>query len=162
MNRFRRITLATLAGGVAAGFGWSAFARGRHDHGHHGPMSAAEMEERIDKMVKHLGIEIDATPEQQQKLSAIAKGAAKDLEPLRGQHREARREAIELLSAPNVDRAAIENLRAAKLQQADAASRRITQALADAAEVLTPEQRKKLAEHAASRMGRRHGWGRHG
>lgn len=160
MNKFRRITLATLVGGVAAGFGWKALAQGRH--GHHGPMTPAQMDERIDKMVKHLGIEIDATPEQQQKLAAIAKGAAKDLAPMRAEAVETRRQAIELLSSPDVDRAALEKLRVSKLQHADAASRRITQALADAAEVLTPEQRKKLAEHASRMRGHRrhgHGWG---
>lgn len=160
MNKFRRITLATLAGGAAAVAGWSAFARGPHGggFGHHGPMSA----ERIEKMVKHFAVEIEATPEQQEKLTAIAKQAAKDLEPLRGQHLEARKQALELLSRDTVDRAALEKLRAEKLGQADAASRRIMQALADAAEVLTPEQRKKVAEHVASRAarhGRRRHWG---
>ena len=153
MNRFRRITLATLAGGVAAGFGWKAFARG--GHGHHGPLTG----ERIEKMVKHLAVEVDATPEQQEKLTAIAKQAAQDLEPLRGQAIDARKQAIELLSQPSVDRAALEKLRVSKLQHADAASRRITQGLADAAEVLTHEQRKKLAEHASRMRGHRRHWG---
>ena len=153
MNKFRRITLATLAGGVAAGFGWKAFAQGRQ--GRHGPVTG----ERIEKMVKHLAIEVDATPEQQEKLTAIAKQVAKDLEPLRGQAMETRKQAMELLSAPSIDRAAIEKLRVSKLQHADAASRRITQAFADAAEVLTPEQRKKLAEHAGRMRGHRRHWG---
>jgi len=81
-----------------------------------------------------------------------------DLAPLRGQAMETRRQAIELLSAPNVDRAAIEKLRAAKIQHADNASRRLTRALADAAEVLTPAQRKDLAAHFA-RNHRRWGHG---
>jgi periplasmic protein CpxP/Spy len=155
MNNAKRITLATLAGGAAAAFSWGAFAHGRR-HGRHGggPMS----EERIEKMVKHFGVEVDATPEQQEKLTAIAKQAAKDLEPLRGQAMDARKQAMELLSQPSIDRAALEQLRVSKLQHADAMSRRVTQALGDAAEVLTPEQRKKLAEHIASRRGR---WGRH-
>ncbi|MGQ0545926.1 MAG: Spy/CpxP family protein refolding chaperone [Betaproteobacteria bacterium] len=151
MNRFRRITLAGLIGGIAAGFSWKAFGQGRH--GFHG---GANLDERIDKMVKHLAIEIDATPEQQQKLAAIAKAAAKDLAPLRGQAMETRKQAMELLSAPSVDRAGLEKLRVSKLQHADAASRRITQALGDAAEVLTPEQRVKLAEHVARMGHRRH------
>jgi hypothetical protein len=34
MNKLRRITLATLAGGLAAGVGFKAFGRGRgHGHG---------------------------------------------------------------------------------------------------------------------------------
>jgi len=152
MNKFRRITLAGMAGGIGALFTGGALAHGRwRGHG--------DFNERIDKMVRHLAVEVDATPEQQEKLSAIAKGAAKDLAPLRGQAMETRKQAMELLSAPSIDRAAIEKLRAAKLQHADAASRRVTQAFADAAEVLTPEQRKKLAEHAARRRGRGRPWG---
>jgi periplasmic protein CpxP/Spy len=156
MNNAKRITLATLAGGAAAALSWGAFAHGGRGGrgGFGGPMS----EERIEKMVKHFGVEVNATPEQQEKLTAIAKQAAKDLEPLRGQAMETRKQAMELLSQPSVDRAALEKLRVSKLQHADAMSRRVTQALGDAAEVLTPEQRKKLAEHIESRRGR---WGGH-
>ena len=155
MNNAKRITLATLAGGAAAAFSWGAFGHGRGNGRHGGgPMS----EERIEKMVKHFAVEVDATPEQQEKLTAIAKQAAKDLEPLRGQAMETRKQAMELLSQPSVDRAALEKLRVSKLQHADAMSRRVTQALGDAAEVLTPEQRKKLAAHIESRRGR---WGHH-
>jgi len=154
MNKFRRITLAGLAGGVGALFAGRAFA---HGHGRWG--GNYDVNERIEKMVKHLAVEVDATPEQQQKLTAIAKSAAKDLAPLRGQAMETRKQAMELLSAPSIDRAAIEKLRVSKLQHADAASKRITQAFADAAEVLTPEQRKKLAEHAGRMRGHRRHWG---
>ena len=156
MNRTRRITLAGIAGGMAALFSAGSFAHGRW--GGRGPIDPAQMDERIERMVKHLAVEIDATPEQQQKLAAIAKQAARDLAPLRGQAMQTRREALELFTAPQVDRAAIEKMRLAKLQHADAASRRITQALADAAELLTPEQRKKAAAHAARMRGRRRHW----
>jgi len=154
MNRFRRITLAGILGGIGALVSARAFAHGRG--GMHGPMDPAEMDQHIEHMVKHLAVEINATPEQQQKLAAIAKDAAKDLAPLRGQAMETRRQALELLSAPNVDRAAMEKLRAAKIQHADNASRRLTRALADAADVLTPAQRKELAAHFVRRHGR---WG---
>src|SRR6266478_5825887 len=50
----------------------------------------------------------------------------------------------ELLSHDPVDRAALEALRADQLKLAEQASRRFTQALADVADVLTPEQRKAL------------------
>jgi protein CpxP len=152
MNRFKRTTLATLLGGVAAAISWRAFGQGRH----HGPMDPAAMDQHIERMIKHLAVEVDATPEQQQKLGVIAKQAAKDLAPLREQHREARKQAIELFTAPRVDRAALEKLRAGHLAQAESASRRLTQALADAADVLTPEQRKQLAQHIERR--RHHGW----
>ena len=41
-------------------------------------------------------------------------------------------------------RADLEKLRAEQVGAADAVSKRVVQAIADAAEVLTPEQRKKL------------------
>jgi Spy/CpxP family protein refolding chaperone len=83
------------------------------------------------------------------------KAAARDLLPVRNQMREARRQAVTLLSQPTIDRSALEALRASQLQLAEQASRRLTQALADAAEVLTPDQRKQLAEHAARWRGHR-------
>ena len=121
-----------------------------------GPMDAAQMDERVERMLKHLFVEINATPEQQQKLAPIVKQAARDLQPLHGQMQAARKQAVELMSAEQVDRAAIERLRAEQLQTADALSKRVTQALADAAEVLTPAQRKELAEHMQRRRGMGH------
>ena len=148
MNRFRRITLATLAGGLAAGIGFRTFAQGR---GHPGPFSAADLDKRLERMLKHLYVEIDATEEQKRKLEPIAKQAAKDLLPLRDSLRAGRGQAIELLTQERIDPKAIEGLRAKQLQIADQASRRLTQAVAEAAEVLTPAQRKELAAHVARR-----------
>jgi Spy/CpxP family protein refolding chaperone len=158
MNRSKRFVLGTLLGGLAAGLSWRAFA---HGGGHHGwgagPVDPAAMNERIEHFIKHLAVEVDATPDQQQRLAAIAKGAAQDLVPIRNQAREARQQAIALFSAPTVDRQAIESLRVAQIERADTASRRLVQALADAADVLTVEQRKRLAERAAQRS---RGWHR--
>lgn len=39
------------------------------------------MEERIERFIKHVAVEVDATPEQTEKLTAIAKGAARDGAP---------------------------------------------------------------------------------
>jgi Spy/CpxP family protein refolding chaperone len=98
---------------------------------------------------------VDATSEQREKLTTIAQSAARDLAPLRDKVKSARQQAIDLMSAETVDRAAIENLRAEQIALMDATSKRLTQALADAADVLTVEQRKKLAERA-QRFGRHH------
>jgi len=53
-------------------------------------------------------------------------------------------------------RQAIERLRAAQMQLAEAGSKRLAEALADAAEVLTPAQRTLLAERIAHRRRRWH------
>jgi Spy/CpxP family protein refolding chaperone len=111
----------------------------------------AAMSRRLDAMVGWVLADIDATQEQRDKIGAIAKAAAADLAPLRQQHIDARRQSIELLKQPTIDRAALEQLRAQQLQLGDTASRRMVQALADAAEVLTPDQRAKLIERWESR-----------
>jgi len=157
---FRRATIAAVLASVAATFGVAAAWAHSGGHGgggfHRGFMGGskdpAKADARIERMVKHFAVEVEATPEQQAKLTQIAKAAAKDLRPLREKVRDARRKGMELLSAPTIDRAAIERLRAEQIQGADAVSRRMAQALADAAEVLTPDQRKKVAE----RMQKRH------
>jgi Spy/CpxP family protein refolding chaperone len=145
---FRLAALSTAAAGMA-GLGFSAFARGRRHGGE------AMSEEHLDRMLKHMYVEIDATEAQKQKLDPIVKQAAGDLRPLRAKVRDARRRGAELFSAETIDRGAIERLRVEQIGAADAASRRFTQALADVAEVLTPAQRKTLA----ARLGR-HGHGR--
>ena len=156
---FRRATIAAVLTSVAATFGVAAAwaHSGGHGGGFHrgflgGSKDPAKADARIERMVKHFAVEVDATPDQQARLTQIAKAAAKDLRPLREKVRNARRQGMELLSAPSIDRAAIERLRAEQIQGADAVSKRMAQAFADAAEVLTPDQRKKVAE----RMQKRH------
>jgi periplasmic protein CpxP/Spy len=106
----------------------------------------ALVEAHADRMVRHLSIEIDATAEQQDKLRAIVRDAVKDLLPMREKLMAARATARELLTQQTIDRAAIEKFRADQIAFHDAASKRLVQAVADAAEVLTPEQRRKIGD----------------
>ena len=149
---FKRAAIATAIAGVVAGFGWKAVAHGGGPWSHGGFMGAsldpAEVDQRIDHILKHLYVEIDATDAQKQQLAPIVKSAAADLLPLRTQMRDGRRQAIALLSQDQIDRAALEALRAQQLQLAEQGSKRITQALGDIADVLTVAQRKQLAERA--------------
>ena len=100
-------------------------------------------------MTKHMAIELDATQDQQVKLANIAKAAVADLRPLREKAQAARAQAVTLLTAPTIDRTAIERLRAEQMASAETASKRIAQALADAADVLSPEQRRKVSDWMA-------------
>jgi Spy/CpxP family protein refolding chaperone len=98
-------------------------------------------------MVDRFAWHVDATAEQKQKLTVIAQALAADMQPLHQKMREAHKRGIDLLRQPTVDRAAVEAFRAEQIAAADTASKRLAQALADAADVLTPEQRAKLAQH---------------
>ena len=153
MNRFRRFTLAALIGGIAAGATYKAFAHGGYGRG---PIDPADLDKHLDRMLKHFYVEIDATEEQKRRLEPIVKQAAKDLLPVREQLHAGRKQAIDLLTQERVDPKAVEALRARHLQLVDEASRRLTRALGEAADVLTPAQRKELAAHFARRQGR---WG---
>jgi Spy/CpxP family protein refolding chaperone len=147
---------------------WQEGSRDGHahgaQHGHHhggrggpmsGPMSPEQTARMAERMAERIVGAADGTPEQKQKIQAIAQAAFTDLAPMREQMHTARRDAMALLAAPTVDRAAIEALRARQIAAADGASRRMAQAMADAAEVLTPEQRARLAERMQRWMGRR-------
>lgn len=89
---------------------------------------------------------VDATPEQRTKIEAIAAGARKELEGVHGGLRDTHGKLHALLLAPTIDRGAIEQLRAGQMARFDAASRVMTKALADAADVLRPDQRAKLGK----------------
>jgi len=126
----------------------------RHMHfRHHGPhsfmsgqMDPADIDRRVEWMTGRLAKDVNATADQREKLSVVAKAAAKDLLPLRETMQQARKQAQDLLGQATVDRAAIEKLRSDQMANVDTMSKRVSAALADAAEILSPEQRRQLAE----------------
>jgi protein CpxP len=150
------ILVVALAGGLVGAFATKSFSQGfgrpwqmtvMGSHGPFGgPLTPEQMADRADRAVRHLAIEIDASTDQQTKLEAIVKSAVGDLVPMRDKMLAARRQARDLLTGPTVDRSAIEKLRADQIATVDALSKRITQALGEAAEVLTPDQRRKLGD----------------
>jgi Spy/CpxP family protein refolding chaperone len=160
--RRRRLRPALIAAAVAAvalfaGIEVLAHGGGRwHRAGLGGaPLDPAAVDAHLDRVLGHLAVEIGATDAQRQELAPIVKGAARDLLPVRERMRDARRRAVEILSQDSIDRSALEVLRAEQLALAEQASRRVTEALADAANVLTPAQRRELAERLARRYGPR-------
>jgi protein CpxP len=139
-----------LSTAFGQGFAWHAW----HDGGPmgafmSGPLTPAQIDDRTDRMTKHMAIELDATADQQAKIAGIAKAAVADLRPLHEKAQAARRQAVALLTAPTIDRSAIEQLRAQQIELAETASKRIAQAMADASEVLEPEQRRKVGDWVA-------------
>jgi len=151
--------IALLAVAVVAGLTGNmlttAFGQGFAFHAWHdgafmgGPLTPAQIDDRIDRMTKHMAIELDASADQQAKIASIAKAAVNDLRPLHEKAQAARSQAVALLTAPSIDRSEIERLRAEQIGLAETASKRIAQAAADASEVLSPDQRRKVADWVA-------------
>jgi periplasmic protein CpxP/Spy len=159
------ITTVAIAAALTGAVASHAVSQGYRGHWHGsgfmaGPLDPAQAEERADRFMRHVAIELNATPEQQEKLRAIAKGAVKDLLPMRDKAHAARERARGLLTQPNIDRGAIEAFRAEQMTLAEAASKRVAQALGDAAEVLTPEQRREVQEFLEWRRSHWRGWRR--
>ena len=131
--------------------------------GHHrrfSEMSDAEIEKRVSRMVKHVAIEIDATDEQTQKITALVSAVAKDMKPLRGEFRSAGEEMQKLLTAGTIDRVAMERIRAERIATADKVSKELMNTVADVAEVLTAEQRQILEERIQQFKSMRRRWHR--
>ena len=92
------LAVALLAG-VAGNLLPPAFAQGfgmHHDWGGGfmgGTPTQAQIDNRIDRMTKHMAIELDATADQQAKIAGIAKSAVTDLRAMREKAQAARADA---------------------------------------------------------------------
>ena len=130
--------IATLvAGSLALGAGGAAFARTDG-----AAVDPAKFQQRIEKRVdKALG-STDATVDQKKKVTEILQTAFKDMKGFHGQRVENRKAMEAAMQAPTIDAAKIEQIRAEQMKIADASSKRFTQALVDAGNVLNASQRQ--------------------
>jgi periplasmic protein CpxP/Spy len=122
------------------------------DSSHHGPMRGHRMEmhlEHLDAMLTKVG----ASAAQKTQVEGILKGAFTEMGSAHDAHSAALGKFHELLLAPTVDRAQMEALRADTVRSMDEASKRLTGAFSDAAEVLSPEQRTALAQEVRRHHG---------
>jgi protein CpxP len=149
------VTVGTLLAGIAV-WGSNAWVPGERGfcragwHGHpggpgmfHGPEA---MEERIGFMVERVFKRAGASEEQKARAQEIVRALGEDLKPLAGARREGHEVMLDFLTAETIDRARLEQQRAKMIADAQTVSERVTRALADLAEVLTPEQRRTVAE----------------
>jgi periplasmic protein CpxP/Spy len=141
--------IGALVIAATAALSWQAFARGADGMMWGNPMM--RMERLLDQ--------VNATDTQKDQIATILKDARQDLSGLRGEREAVARELSEILSAPTIDRAKLESARADRIRKIDEASRRVTTAIADAADVLKPEQRVELVKMMESRMKARKRWG---
>jgi Spy/CpxP family protein refolding chaperone len=114
-------------------------------------MSHAGMHAMMHAHIEKMLTEVEATPDQKARINAILTSAMQSMGPMHQKLASAHGDLHRLLTAPTIDRAALEQLRSERMADFDQASKSLVQSLADAAEVLTPAQRAKLgtlmAEH---------------
>ena len=152
------IALVLIGGGFALGAASLAFAHGDMPgpggwH-HHGPKIGA-----IQHMVRGALDNVGASTVQEDKIHDIIAATYTDFQKDEGGREAMRKQVLELMKAPTIDRAAVEKLRAEKIAAFDAKSKTIVGAFLDAAGQLTPDQRAKLVQHVEDRMADHAGWG---
>lgn len=144
------VSLATAAGD---GFGppWAG-----HFGGHHHGMKIGFVQHMVRNQLDSVG----ATTAQEDKVHDIIATTYTELDVDKAKKDEMRKQVLDLFRAKTIDRAAAEKLRAEKMTEIDAKSKKVVAAMLDAAGQLTPEQRTKLVERIEWRMAHPHwGWG---
>lgn len=136
---------AQAYGGPGGHMGAGPMAAGHHDGGDWGMGMGAPR--RLERMLDA----VNATPEQRTQIRQIAQAARADLQAQHEAGRALREQGAALFAQPTVDARAAEALRQQMLARHDQASKRMLQMMLDVSAVLTPEQRKALAERMAQR-----------
>lgn len=120
-------------------------------HGGHGPQGGpGDAPQRMGMMLDL----VDASEAQHKQIRELMQAARKDLQPQHEAMRKLHAEQRALLAAPSIDAAAVEAKRKQLQAQHELVSKRMSQAMIDAARVLTPEQRAKLNERMAKHEAR--------
>ena len=157
LGRRARLWVAALAligagmvGGALIASATDASAHGAWRGHHYGESRGLEHHERHARhAAQWLADEVDATAEQKERIDAIAAELVARIYPLRSAHRANKQALLVELAEPTVNHDALEQLRQAELGLAESASRYVTEAVAELADVLTPEQRAALVERMA-------------
>jgi periplasmic protein CpxP/Spy len=148
------LRVGTVAAALALG-GVAAHAQPGGHGGHHGgPAMMAHGGGLFGGRMEHLLDLVNATDSQRSQIDAIFKAARQDLSGQRETGKKLHEQMVALYTATNIDAAAIEAVRVQMSAQHEAASKRLSQASIDAARVLTPEQRAKIAEVMKKRQAR--------
>jgi Spy/CpxP family protein refolding chaperone len=144
----KTILAALLAGSFALTAGGAAYA----NNGGKG-FDPAKFHERIEKRVDKALTGTDATADQKKKVAGILEQAFTDMKPMHDKRVENRKAMAEAMQAPTIDKAKIESLRQDRLKASDASSKRFTQALTDAGDVLSAQQRQAFFKSWSERKG---------
>jgi periplasmic protein CpxP/Spy len=130
-----------LAFGVMIGAGGLAVAAGMEHFGWRQGWRLAMIQEGASRMLDSIG----ANAEQEAKVHDIIASRFAEIAPDPKQHEAMRKQALDVLSAPTIDRAAVEKLRTDAVANFDAKSKLVVSGVLDIADQLTPAQRTQLA-----------------
>jgi Spy/CpxP family protein refolding chaperone len=147
----RLITVAAVAASLVAIVGATfAYAHsGGGQHGHMAHRGSGHHLEHVQAMLTKIG----ATDVQKAQIEGLIAPALDDMKAAHQAHSAAFEKFHEAITATSIDRARLESLRAEQVKSLDETSRRLVTAIGDAAEVLSPEQRAKLAEQIRKHHG---------
>ena len=149
-----RMLVATMAVAMAAALSQTAWAG---PHGGHGGAGGHDMHGGMGmmgggpRMAERMLDSVNATAEQRAQVKQILQAAQADMQAQREAGRKLREQGQALFAQPTVDARAAEALRLQMLAQHDQASKRKMQVMLEVSRVLTPEQRKTLADRMAKR-----------
>lgn len=140
------LALAALIGVGAVAHAASGPERHHWRAGWDSGWSAGWREHRAGRRMHAMLDDVGASPAQQQQIRAAFEKAWSQTPSIGRQVYETRAELAALLSASTVDSAALEQMRAARINAVDGASKAWLTAVTEAAKVLTADQRTKLAD----------------
>jgi periplasmic protein CpxP/Spy len=149
-TRPARLLFLTMAVAMAAGISQAALAQPADmgmGMGGHGGMAM-----RAGHHIEHMLDAVNATADQRAQIKQIMQAAHGDLQTQRTAGQSLHQQMQSLLAQTTIDARAVETLRQQVMAQHDVASKRMSQAMIDAANVLTPAQRQTLAGMVAKRQ----------
>jgi Spy/CpxP family protein refolding chaperone len=103
----------------------------------------------VQRVVAHTLDSVGASADQEAKIHDIIASKFEKIAPNPEEHEAMRKQALNLLAAPTIDRAAVEKLRAEAVAKFDDKSKAFVGGVEEIADQLTPEQRVKLADELA-------------
>ena len=113
------------------------------------------MRHRLHHMLEIAG----ATDAQKAQIKAVWEPLRPQLRSVAEEHMKVRQNIRQALSAPTIDPSAIEKLRQNSVQLMDKRSALITQGMVATAQILSADQRQKIATEIAKHAGEHHGFG---
>ncbi len=149
-NSLKALTIAVLAGGIAAMTSGLAYAQTGSRS-----FDPAQLQQRLEKRVDRALKGTDASADQKRQIADILATSFNDLRPLRDQGLADRKAMQSALQAPTIDLAKVEAIRSDEMKVADQRSKLFTKAMTDAGNVLSAEQRQAFFKNWNNNRGSR-------